>query len=244
MEPRASGSRKQRRAKHARNPCAAALAATFILVIGHVEARGFGGGIRGGGAMSVSRGGSFSHGSAGRGSFDRGSAGFSSGGTFSRAGEYGRPTTRPGQGGAGTQIGGRDLKPATRPGGGGSGTQIGGGDSKPSRPGQGGSGTQWQPDNRPDHNCPGCGGSGERWDGWDGWVDHPIAAGVAIGAARAAAIGSVYQALPPGCAPYYWSGYNYYSCGGVYYQPEFQGETVVYIVVPDPSAAQGSSPEH
>ena len=94
MEARASGSRKQRRAKHARNPCAAALAATVILVVGHVEARGFGGGIRGGGAMSVSRGGSFSHGSAGRGSFDRGSAGFSSGGTFSRVNMGGRPRGR------------------------------------------------------------------------------------------------------------------------------------------------------
>lgn len=239
MEARTSGSRGQRRAKPARNSCAATLATTFILIVSQVEARGFGGGIRGGGAMSMSHGGSFSHRSVGP-----GSAGFSSGGTFSRAGEYGRPTTRPGQGGSGTQLGGRELKPATRPGGGGSGTQIGGADSKPSRPGQGGSGTQWQPGNRPDNSCPGCGGSGERWDGWDGWVDHPIAAGVVIGAARAAALGAVYYDLPPGCVQSYWSGYSYYSCDGVYYQPEFQGETVVYVVVPDPSAGQAQTPKH
>ena len=77
------------------------------------------------------------------------------------------------------------------------------------------------------------------WDnGWGGWVDHPVAAGVVAGAAigaTAAAIGSSYYALPAGCPPYYSGGYTYYSCGGAYYQPQYEGDQVVYVTVPDPA---------
>ena len=79
--------------------------------------------------------------------------------------------------------------------------------------------------------------------GWNGHVDHPIAAGLAVGAVAgltAAAIGSAYYALPYGCSPYPYSGYSYYSCGGAYYEPRYEGDTVVYVTVPDP-AAGGSS---
>ena len=76
-------------------------------------------------------------------------------------------------------------------------------------------------------------------NGW-GWGDHdyhPVAAGVAFGTAAAvtsAAIGSRYYSLPPSCAPYPYSGYTYYSCGGVYYAPQYEGDTVVYVVVDRP----------
>src|SRR4249919_3597200 len=143
-----------------------------------------------------------------RGSHDRGSDSYRSGGTFSREGDYSRssrldgdragskldsndraliggsatqlPTTRPGGSGASAS-----QLPATRPGQGGSGTQL------PPRPGGGGSGTRWRPD------CPKCS------DGWDGWIDHPIAAGIAIGAiaGAAAAIGTTYYSLPYDCPP-------------------------------------------
>ena len=80
------------------------------------------------------------------------------------------------------------------------------------------------------------------WDGWGGWYDHPIAAGVAIGAVAgmtAAAFGTAYYALPGGCSPYPYYTYTYYSCGGAWYQPQYEGDTVVYVTVPDPS--QGST---
>jgi hypothetical protein len=178
----------------------------------------------------------------GRGSYDRGSSSYRSGGTFSREGSYSRPSSlertrpsvdRPGSGGSGTR-----WDAGTRPGGGGSATQL-----PANRPGGGGSGTRWDPNNRP-----GGGGSGTRWrpdcpkcsDGGDGWVDHPIAAGIAIGAVAgaAAAIGSAWYSLPADCPPYYWNSTYYYSCYGAWYEPQYQGETIVYVSVPDPSNGQ------
>ena len=29
--------------------------------------------------------------------------------------------------------------------------------------------------------------------------------------------------------------YTYYNCGGAYYQPQYEGDTVVYVTVPDPA---------
>jgi hypothetical protein len=85
------------------------------------------------------------------------------------------------------------------------------------------------------------------WDnGWGGWVDHPVAAGVVAGAVVGAAAygygyGSSYYALPTGCSPYPYSGYSYYSCGGAYYEPRYEGDTVVYVTVPDPSQQASTS---
>ena len=193
------------------------------------------GGARGGASMSFGRGGSASFGGASRG---RGGD-LSPGGTFSRGGNYSRPSSV-----AGNRA---STVPSTRPGQGGAGTQWSARSGQPTRPGQGGSGTRYQA------------GSGNRintgnintgdininndWNGGccNGWVDHPIAAGVTVGAvagATAAAIGASYYALPPGCPPYPYGGYTYYSCGGAYYQPQYEGDTVVYVTVPDPAAGQ------
>jgi hypothetical protein len=78
------------------------------------------------------------------------------------------------------------------------------------------------------------------WGGdWDGWGDYPIGAGIAIGAtaawATAAMYGSAYYALPSGCSPYPYHTYTYYNCGGAYYQPQYEGDTIVYVSTPDPS---------
>ena len=77
------------------------------------------------------------------------------------------------------------------------------------------------------------------WGGdWNGWGDYPIGAGIAIGAVAgmtAMAYGSAYYALPGGCSPYPYRSYTYYSCGGAYYQPQYEGDTVVYVTVPDPT---------
>lgn len=76
------------------------------------------------------------------------------------------------------------------------------------------------------------------WGGY-GYDDHyhPIAAGVAIGAAAAvtsAVIGSMMYSLPPACAPRPYGGMTYYYCNGAWYQPQYQGDQVTYIVVNAP----------
>jgi hypothetical protein len=52
----------------------------------------------------------------------------------------------------------------------------------------------------------------------------------ATAAVTAAAIGSTYYSLPAGCGYYN----SYYNCGGVYYEPRYEGDTVVYVTVPGP----------
>jgi hypothetical protein len=73
--------------------------------------------------------------------------------------------------------------------------------------------------------------------GYYGGDYHPVATGVAVGVAAgvtAAAIGSLAYSLPSGCAPYTYSG-PYYRCGNVWYQPQYQGSNVTYVVVNPPS---------
>lgn len=201
---------------------------------------GFGGGARGGASTSFGRGGgsgSFSSGARARG------GNLSAGSTFGRGGSYSMPSS----------IGGNRVSslPSSRPGAGGAATQ--GQFAQGTRPGQGGSGTRYQTgannsrgnSNRVNNGNINTGDvniNGD-WNGGccGGWVDHPVAAGVAVGAVAgmtAAAIGSSYYALPPGCPPYPYGGYTYYSCGGAYYQPQYEGDTVVYVTVPNPAQGQ------
>ena len=142
MDVRASNSRKKLTSAWLGMARSVALLAMFVSVATDIEARGFrgggGGGIRGGGSMSMHRGSGFD-----RGSFDRGSGSYRSGGTFSRDGGYSKPSAldgkpsgvdRPGGPGSGTNWdsmtrvpgggGSATQLPATRPGGGGSGTQL------------------------------------------------------------------------------------------------------------------------
>jgi hypothetical protein len=51
-------------------------------------------------------------------------------------------------------------------------------------------------------------------------------------------MGSMYYSLPPACSPYAWGGYGYYHCGGMYYEPRYEGDTVVYVTIPDPSGGK------
>jgi hypothetical protein len=71
------------------------------------------------------------------------------------------------------------------------------------------------------------------------WNDnyHPVARGVAVGTAvavSAAVVGSMIYTLPPSCVNRYYGGVTYYGCGSVWYQPQYQGDTVVYVVVQQP----------
>lgn len=198
-----------------------AMASTFIslmaLAAQDVEARGFGGGgFRGGGGMSFGRGGGFGGfggggfggGGFGGGGFDRGGGGFSDGGGFSRAGNYNHGNFNSGNINRGNiNTGNINTGNINR-------TNINTGNI-----------------NNVNIN------NDNDWHGWDGYYDHPVgafAAGAAVGAVTAAAIGSTYYSLPAGCGPYPYSGITYYSCGNVWYRPYFQGDTPTYVVVNRP----------
>ena len=47
-------------------------------------------------------------------------------------------------------------------------------------------------------------------------------------------IGTVVQALPAGCKSVVVGGVSYSDCGGVFYKAAFQGNNLVYVVVPSP----------
>jgi hypothetical protein len=71
------------------------------------------------------------------------------------------------------------------------------------------------------------------------WDDHhhPIATGMAIGATAAitsAVIGSMVTTLPPACTTTVINGIGYSNCGGTWYQPQYVGTSVQYVVVTQP----------
>ena len=66
---------------------------------------------------------------------------------------------------------------------------------------------------------------------------HPAATAAAAGpavAATAAVIGSVTRTLPPACVPVRMGGVVYQQCSGSYYQPQYVGTAVQYVVVSPP----------
>jgi hypothetical protein len=70
-----------------------------------------------------------------------------------------------------------------------------------------------------------------------GWGYHPVATGVAVGATAAvtaAVIGSVVYSLPPSCTSVIVSGMTYQQCGSTWYQPQYAGSNVTYVVVNPP----------
>jgi hypothetical protein len=72
------------------------------------------------------------------------------------------------------------------------------------------------------------GGYGAGWDNY-----HPVARAAAWGTAAAvtaAAVGSVYNSIPSDCA--YVN--SYYQCGSTWYQPQYAGTNVQYVVVNGP----------
>jgi hypothetical protein len=72
--------------------------------------------------------------------------------------------------------------------------------------------------------------------GW-GCCYHPVATGVAVGATAAvtaAVIGSVVYRLPPSCTSAIVNGVTYQQCGSTWYQPQYAGSNVTYVVVNPP----------
>jgi hypothetical protein len=193
-----------------------AMVAAFINMMAiaaqDVEARGFGGGgFRGGGGMSFGRGGGFGgFGGGGFGGGGFGGGGFDrGGGGFSDGGGFSRAGNYNHSNFNSGNINRGNINTGN----------INTGDI-----------------NRTNINNVNVYGDDD-WHGWDGYYDHPVgafAAGAAVGAVTAAAIGSTYYSLPAGCGPYPYSGITYYSCGNVWYRPYFQGDTPTYVVVNRP----------
>jgi hypothetical protein len=66
---------------------------------------------------------------------------------------------------------------------------------------------------------------------------HPVATAVAVTATAmvtAAVIGSVVNTLPPSCTAVFINGITYQQCGGSWYQPQFAGPSVTYVVINPP----------
>jgi len=63
---------------------------------------------------------------------------------------------------------------------------------------------------------------------------HPIGTAMAIGATvavTAAIVGSVTPTLPPACNVVIVNGVTYQQCGSTWYQPQYVGSSVQYVVV-------------
>ncbi len=72
---------------------------------------------------------------------------------------------------------------------------------------------------------------------WDNDWDHPFATAAAVTAGVAltsAVIGSMVYSLPPDCVTVVNNGITYRQCGSAWYQPQYAGTTVQYVVVSPP----------
>ncbi|WP_322043468.1 DUF6515 family protein [Paraburkholderia sp. J67] len=69
------------------------------------------------------------------------------------------------------------------------------------------------------------------WGG--GWYVDPVAAAVTVGV-TAAVVGSMIATLPPSCTSIVIDGATYEQCGSTWYQPQYVGTQVQYVVVKAP----------
>jgi hypothetical protein len=70
-----------------------------------------------------------------------------------------------------------------------------------------------------------------------GWDAHPVAAVAAVTTAvavTAAVIGSIVYTPPPSCVPVNVNGVTYHQCGSTWYQPQYVGTQVQYVVIVAP----------
>ena len=127
--------------------------------------------------------------------------------------------SRPSGGGNYTRPGGRDNVSNKLPGG----------NNKPSKPGK--PGKPSKPGNNGNINVgcqKNCGNN--YYDGWDRRDYY----GYGVGLAAGIAIGSIAYSLPVGCVTRAYGGVAYRYCGTTWYQPQYSGSTVAYIVVKQP----------
>jgi hypothetical protein len=72
---------------------------------------------------------------------------------------------------------------------------------------------------------------------WNDWDDHPFATAAAVTAGVAvtsAVIGSIVNTVPPSCVTTVVNGIAYQQCGSTWYQPQYSGTNVQYVVVNAP----------
>jgi len=78
-------------------------------------------------------------------------------------------------------------------------------------------------------------GGGYYHDDWDDWDDHwHPAATIATAAVTAAVVGSIVNSVPPSCSTVVVNGISYSQCGSTWYQPQYVGSSVQYVVVNPP----------
>ena len=66
---------------------------------------------------------------------------------------------------------------------------------------------------------------------------HPVATAAAVTAATiatAAVVGSIVNTLPPSCSTMVINGIAYQQCGNTWYQPQYAGTSVQYVVINPP----------
>jgi hypothetical protein len=76
---------------------------------------------------------------------------------------------------------------------------------------------------------------GGRYGG--GYYNNPVATAAAVTAAAvvtAAVVGSIVHSLPPSCSSTQINNVVYQQCGSTWYQPQYSGSSVQYIVINPP----------
>ncbi|GGP17817.1 hypothetical protein [Silvimonas iriomotensis] len=66
---------------------------------------------------------------------------------------------------------------------------------------------------------------------------HPVATAAVATAAvvtTAAVVGSIVHSIPPSCSAVMVNGVTFQQCGNTWYQPQYSGTTVQYVVVNPP----------
>lgn len=78
-------------------------------------------------------------------------------------------------------------------------------------------------------------GSHHHHDHWDSWDDHwhPVRTAATV-AVTAAVVGSIVRSVPPNCSTVIVNGISYSQCGNTWYQPQYAGSSVQYVVVNPP----------
>lgn len=76
---------------------------------------------------------------------------------------------------------------------------------------------------------------GGYYDHYDDWDDHwhPVATAATV-AVTAAVVGSIVRSIPPSCSTVIVNGTSYSQCGNTWYQPQYSGSSVQYVVVNAP----------
>jgi hypothetical protein len=75
----------------------------------------------------------------------------------------------------------------------------------------------------------------DRWeDEWDDYQDRQMVRDVVRTVGGIIAIGVIVDSLEPDCKPVAVNGMTYYQCNGTWYQPQYAGSAIQYVVINPP----------